>query len=103
MEVLDLILDALKYILGMVFITSAVVGVLIVTASFIQVVNVAERLLRLITGDDPKRLRVYLIVLATVLSAWGFFLKEPLPLAFGLIALAWAVLHYRYRLGRDDP
>ena len=103
MEVLDLILDALKYILGMVFITSAVVGVLIVTASFIQVVNVAERLLRLITGDDPKRLRVYLIVLVIVLSAWGFLLKEPLPLAFGLIALAWAVLHYRYRLGRDDP
>lgn len=102
MEVLDLILDALKYVIGTIFVTSAVVGLLIVTSSFIQVVNVAERFLRFVTGDDPKRLRVYLIALATALGAWGFFLKEPLPLAFGLMALAWAVLHYRYRLRRDD-
>ena len=94
MEILDLILDALKIVIATVFITSAVVGLLIVTSSFIQVVGLAERALRAITGDDPKRLRAYLIILAVGLSALGFAIQEPIALAFGLMALAWAILHY---------
>ena len=96
MAYFDLLLDALKYVLAIIFVASAGIGMLIVTSNFIHAVTAGERLLRFVTGDNPKRLQVQLLTLGAGLSAVGFTAMLPWFLAAGLIFLFWAVLHYRH-------
>ncbi|MDX1401144.1 MAG: hypothetical protein R3245_04405 [Kiloniellales bacterium] len=97
MAYFDLLLEALKFVLAILFLASAGIGMLIVTSNFIHAVTAGERLLRFLTGDNPKRLQVQLLALGAGLSLIGFAAMSAWSLAAGLIFLAWAALHHQHR------
>lgn len=100
MEYVDLVLQALKYVIAAVFVTSAIIGLLIVTSNFLRALFVGEHLLRFIAGDNPNRLQAILLTSGVAFTLAGFALVSPGLLAPGFILLSWAGLHYHYHWRR---